>query len=55
MRYQGLLEKVEEKDFALTKIHMEESESDMVMKVLPTEKLDGCRKRVRLTKHPMLE
>ena len=54
-RYHWLREKVEEKDLALLKIHTEENGSDMLMKVLSTEKLDACRRRVGLTKYPMLE
>ena len=53
--YPWLWEKVEEKNFVLTKIHTEENGSDMLTKVLSAEKLDTCRKRVGLTKHPMPE
>ena len=41
-RYHWLWEKVEEMDFALTKIHTEKNGLDMLMKVLSTEKLDVC-------------
>ena len=54
-RYHWLQEKVEEEDFALTKVHMEENRLDMLTKVLSEEKLDECRRRVGLMKHPMPE
>ena len=53
--YHWLREKVEDKDFLLTKIHMEKNESNMLTKVLTANKLDACKRRIRLTGHPMLE
>ena len=52
-RYHWIRERVEDQEFVLTKIHTEENQSDMVTKVLTTGKLDVCRKRIRLTRHPM--
>ena len=54
-RYHWLWERVEDKDFALTKIHTEENGSDMLTKVLLAEKLDVCRRRIRMASHPMPE
>ena len=52
-RYHWLREWVEEKEFALMKIHTAENGPDMLTKVLSAEKLDACRERVRLVKYPM--
>ena len=41
-RYHWIRERVENKEFALTKINVEENESDMMTKLLSTEKLDVC-------------
>ena len=49
------MEKVEDKDFALMKIHTEENGSDMLIKVLSTEKLNMCRRWIGSTRHPMPE
>ena len=54
-RYHWLRERVEDKDFALTKIHTEENGSDMLTKVLSVEKLDVCRRRIGMASHPMAE
>ena len=54
-RYHWIRERVEDKDFALSKIHTEENGSDMLTKVLSTEKLDVCRRRIGIGSHPMLE
>ena len=54
-RYHWIRERVEDREFVLTKIHMEENGSDMLTKVLTPDKLDACRKRIRLTRHPMPE
>ena len=50
-----LWERVEDKDFSLTKIHTEENGSDMLTKVLSAEKLDVCRRRIGMASHPMPE
>ena len=50
-RYHWLRERVEEKEFALVKIHTEENGSDMLTNVLSIEKLNACRKIVGLTNH----
>ena len=55
MRYHWLRERVEDKDFALTKIYTEENRSDMLTKVLLAEKLDVCERRIRMASHPMPE
>ena len=54
-RYHWFRERVEDKDFALMKVHTEENGSDMLIKVLSAEKLDTCQRRVRLTNHPIPE
>ena len=54
-RYHWLRERVENKDFALTKIHMEENGPDMLTKVLSTEKLDVCPRLIGMGSHPMPE
>ena len=54
-RYHWLRERVEEKGFALVKVHTSENGSDMSTKVLSAERLDACRSRVGLTNHPMPE
>ena len=54
-RYHGLRERVEEKEFALVKVHTTENKSDMLTKLLSAERLDACQSRVGLTKHPMPE
>ena len=52
-RYHWLHERVEEKDFVVMKIHTDENGSDMLTKVLSTEKLNACRQRVELVQYPM--
>ena len=54
-RYHWLRERVEEKEFALMKIHMAENGSDMLTKVMSADKLNVCQQRVGLMKHPMPE
>ena len=54
-RYHWIRERVEDREFALTKIHTAENGSDMLTKVLTSDKLEACRKRIGLTRHPMLE
>ena len=54
-RYHWIRERVEDKDFALTKIHTEENGSDMLTKVLSAEKLDVCWRRIKMASHPMPE
>ena len=41
-RCHWLRQRVEEKEFALMKIHTTENGSDMLMKVLPADKLNMC-------------
>ena len=41
-RYFWMWERVEDKYFALTKIHTKENGSDMLTKELSVKKLDGC-------------
>ena len=53
-RYHWLWERVEDKDFALTKIHTEENVLDMLTKVLSAEKLDVCRRRIRMSRGSLL-
>ena len=52
-RYHWLRERVEEEDLALTKFHTKENGSDMLTKVLSTEKLDVCRRWIGMASHPM--
>ena len=54
-RYHWLRDRVEEKDFSVVKIHMEENGSNMLMKVLPTDKLNACQQRYGRTKYPIPE
>ena len=54
-RYHWIRERVEDKTIALTKIHTEENGSNMLTKVLSMEKLDLCRRRIRMASHPMPE
>ena len=54
-RYHWLRERVEGKDFALTKIHTEEYGLDMLTKVLSVEELDVCWRWIGMASHPMLE
>ena len=54
-RYHWLWERVEDKDFARTKIHTKENGSDMLTKVLTTEKLDVCQRQIGMASHPMPE
>ena len=53
--YHWIQERVEDREFVLTKIHTEENGSDMLTKVLTPDKLDACRKRIGLTRHPIQE
>ena len=48
-RYHWIRERVEDQEFALTKIHTAENGSDMLTKVLTPDKMEACRKRIRLT------
>ena len=41
-RYHWLRERVEEKEFALTKVYRDENGSNMLTKVLSAEKLNAC-------------
>ena len=41
-RFDWLRERVEERYFSLVKVHMEDNGSDLLMKVLPVEKLNAC-------------
>ena len=50
-----LKEKVEEGDFALLKIHIDDNGLDMLTKVLATNKLSACRNRVGLLDFPISE
>ena len=52
-RYNWIRERVEDKEFVLTKIHMDENGSDMLTKVLTPDKLEACQKRIGLERHPM--
>ena len=54
-RYHWIRERVDDQEFALTKIHTDENGSDMLTKVLTPDKLDACRKRIGLVRHPMPE
>ena len=54
-RYHWIRERVEYREFALTKIHTAENGSDMLTKVLIPDKLDACRKRIGLARTPMPE
>ena len=54
-RYHWIQERVEDREFALKKIHTIENGSDMLTKVLTPDKLDTCRKQIGLTRHPMPE
>ena len=54
-RYHWIWERVKDKDFALTKIHTEENVSDMLTKVLSTEKLDMCWRQIGMASHPIPE
>ena len=46
---------IREREFVLTKIHTVENGSDMLTKVLIPDKLEACRKRIGLARHPMPE
>jgi hypothetical protein len=52
-RYHWIRERIEDKEFVLTKIHTDENGSDMLTKVLTPDKLEACRKRIGLERHPM--
>ena len=54
-KYHRIRKRVEEREFVLTKIHTAENGSDMLTKVLIPDKLDACRKRIGLTRHPLPE
>ena len=54
-RYHWIRERVEDREFALTKIHTAENGSDMLTKVLIPDKLDACRKQIGLERHSMPE
>ena len=48
VRYHYIGDELEMKLFCLEKIHTDENESDMMTKLIPTEKLQFCRKQVGL-------
>ena len=50
-RYHWLWERVQDKDFSLTKIDMEENGFDMPTKVLSADKMGVCLRRIGLTKN----
>ena len=54
-RYHWIRERVEEREFALTKIHTTENGSDMLTKVLTPDKLQACRKQIGLERLSMPE
>ena len=54
-RYHCLRERVEEREFTLVKIHMDDNGSYMLTKVLSMDKLSACRQRVGLLNHPIPE
>ena len=54
-RYHWIWERVEEREFVLTKIHTTENGSDMLTKVLTPDKLQACRKQIGLERHCMPE
>ena len=54
-RYHWLRERIEERDFTLVKVHTNDNESDMMTKVLPTNKLNACWQRAGLLNHPIPE
>ena len=47
-RYHWIRERVEEREFVLTKIHTTKNGSDMLTKVLTPDKLQACRKQIGL-------
>ena len=51
-RYHWLWEKVDDREFALVKIHTDDNGSDMLTKTLPMDKLRVCRQRTGLTDFP---
>ena len=54
-RYHWIRERVEEREFVLTKIHTTENGSDMLTKVLTPDKLQACRKQIGLERHSIPE
>ena len=52
-RYHWIRERVEDEEFMLTKIHTDENGSNILTKVLTPDKLETCRKQIRLERHPM--
>ena len=54
-RYHWIQDRVEEREFVLTKIHTTKNGSDMLTKVLTPDKLEACRKQIGLERHSMPE
>ena len=54
-RYHWIRERVEDREFTLTKIHTDENGSDMLTKLAIPDKLDACQKRIGLVRNPMPE
>ena len=54
-RYHWIRKRVNEQKFVLMKIHTTENGSDMLTKVLTPNKLQACRKQIRLERHSMPE
>ena len=54
-RYHWIRERVEEREFVLTKIHTTENGLDMLTRALTPDKLGACRKQIGLERHPMPE
>ena len=54
-RYHWIRERVEKREFVLTKIHTSKNGSDILTKVLTPDKLEACRKQIGLARHPMFE
>ena len=50
VRYHWIRDALEMKLFYLEKIHTDENELDMMTKLIPTEKLQFCRKQASLVK-----
>ena len=51
-KYHKIQERIEDKDFTLLKVRTEENK---LTKVLSVAKLEACKRRIRLTRHPMPE
>ena len=48
-------ERVEDRDFAFVKIHIDHNGPNMLTKTLPKEKIVACRMRVALVDSPIQE